>query len=124
MRGALAGMNLTQAIAAAGMTPPPRIVAGRWVRFPGIGKGKANRAGWCRLITPTLAIFGDWSSNFTATWKDDAHRDDETTRRLLIEARKREQEFQLQQRQRQRETAVQARNLIASCRSGTHCYLE
>jgi putative DNA primase/helicase len=117
-------MNLTQAIAAAGMTPPHRIAPGRWIRFPGIGKGKANRAGWCRVITPTLAIFGDWSSNFTATWKDEAHRDDETTRRLLIEARKREQEFQLLQRQRQREAAVQARNLIETCRSGTHCYLE
>lgn len=117
-------MNLAQAISAAGMTPPRQIVPGRWVRFPGVGKGKANRAGWCRLITPTLAIFGDWSSNFTATWRDDTHRDDETTHRLLIEARKREQEFQRQQRQRQREAAVQARRLIETCRSGTHCYLE
>lgn len=117
-------MNLAQAIAAAGMTPPPRIVPGRWLRFPGIGKGRSNRAGWCRVITPTLAIFGDWSSNFTSTWKDDTHRDDEESRRLLIEARRREQEFQRQQRQRQRETAIQARQLIASCRSGTHRYLE
>ena len=117
-------MNLEQAISAAGMTPPRRITPGRWIRFPGIGKGKSNRAGWCRLITPTLAIFGDWSSNFTATWKDDAHRDNRETQRLLVEAHRREQEFQQQQRARQRETAVQARALIESCRIGTHCYLE
>lgn len=117
-------MTLTEAITAAGMTPPPRLTPGRWLRFPGIGKGKANRAGWCRIITPTLAVFGDWSSNFSATWMDDTHRDDEATRRILTEARRREQQFQREQLQRQKRTAAQARELIESCRAGTHCYLE
>jgi putative DNA primase/helicase len=117
-------MTLNDAIAAAGMTPPPRIVPGRWVRFPGAGKSKPNRAGWCRVITPTLAIFGDWSSNFTATWTDSTHRDDAESRRLLIDARRREQQFAREQRERQRKAAIEASTLIASCRSGTHCYLE
>lgn len=117
-------MTLNDAIAAAGMTPPHRIVPGRWMRFPGVGKGKSNRAGWCRLISPTLAIFGDWSSNISVTWRDDSHRDDAQTHQLLIEARQREQAFQRQQRQRQREVAAQAHLLITTCRQGTHCYLE
>lgn len=117
-------MTLTEAIAATGMTPPPSITPGRWIRFPGIGKGRENRAGWCRVITPTLAIFGDWSSNFTSTWKGDSHLDDETTRRLLAEARRREKQFAREQAERQRKTAAQARELISSCHVGTHCYLE
>jgi putative DNA primase/helicase len=117
-------MTLADAIAAAGMTPPHRIVPGRWIRFPGIGKGKSNRAGWCRLITPTLAIFGDWSSSFRATWRDDAHRDDEQTRRLLEEARRRERAFAAEQRRRQAQAADRAQQIIRACVQKTHPYLE
>jgi putative DNA primase/helicase len=117
-------MNLEQAISAAGMTPPSRFVPGRWIRFPGIGKSKSNRAGWCRVITPTLAIFGDWSSNFSATWRDQAHRDDAETARLLAQARAREAAFAAEQRARQIAAAQHARELVESCRIGTHCYLE
>lgn len=116
-------MNLEQAISAAGMTPPHRITPGRWLRFPGIGKGRSNRAGWCRVITPTLAIFGDWSSNFTATWRDDSHRDDAESRRLLEEARRRERQFAREQYQRQLKVAAEAQELIKRCQIGTHCYL-
>lgn len=116
-------MTLIQAITAAGMTPPHRIVPGRWIRFPGIGKSRANRAGWCRLITPTLAIFGDWSSNFTATWRDEAHRDDATSKRLLEEAHRRERQLAQELRERQRKAAVEAQGLIKQCHIGTHCYL-
>jgi putative DNA primase/helicase len=117
-------MNLEQAIAATGMQPPARIVPGRWMRFPGIGKGKSNRAGWCRVITPTLAIFGDWSSNFTSTWRDEAHKDDANSARLLAQARAREAAFAAEQRARQAAAAQHARELVESCRTGTHCYLE
>lgn len=117
-------MTLAEAISAAGMTPPRQIAPGRWLRFPGAGKSKANRAGWCRLITPTLAIYGDWSCNFSATWTDEAHRDDEVSRRLLAEARIREAAFAAEQRSRQRIVAAEAARLIASCLTGTHSYLE
>jgi len=116
-------VNLEQAIAAAGMTPPSRIYPGRWLRFPGSGKGKSNRSGWCRLITPTLAIYGDWSSNFSATWFDDAHRDDETTQRLLAEARIRERAFAAEQRARQSAAAARAESLIQEAVTRSHSYL-
>lgn len=117
-------MRLEDAIAAAGMTPPARIVPGRWMRFPGAGKGRSNRSGWCRLITPTLAVFGDWSSNFTATWKDDAHQDNEQTRRMLEEARDRERIYAAEQRKRQKQTSLEAQALVRKCEYRTHWYLE
>lgn len=117
-------MTLIDAITAAGMTPPPRITEGRWMRFPGVGKGKSNRAGWCRVITPTLAIFGDWSSNFTATWRDEKHRDDATSARLLAQARAREAAFAAEQRARQSAAAVKANDLIRHAITRSHPYLE
>lgn len=116
-------MTLLEAISAAGMTPPHTIVEGRWVRFPGIGKGKSNRAGWCRMITPTLAIFGDWSSGVTATWRDDQHRDDAESQRLLREARAREKVFAAQQRKRQEKAACVAAQMVASATLSAHPYL-
>lgn len=117
-------MTLHQAITAAGMTPPANIVAGKWLRFPGAGKGRSNRSGWCRLITPTLAVFGDWSSNFSATWKDDSHQDDERSRRLLAEARQREREFIKVQKAKQEQVANKAASIIAKAIPGKHWYLE
>lgn len=116
-------MTLSDAITAAGMTPPKEFTPGRWLRFPGIGKSRSNRSGWCRVITPQLAIFGDWSSNFTSTWRDADFRDDETTQRLLEEARKREREFLRQQQMRQRSAANKADELIRSARWDFHSYL-
>lgn len=116
-------MNLEQAILAAGMTPPPRIIPGRWMRFPGIGKGKSNRAGWCRLIAPTFAIFGDWSTGVSEIWKDDTHRDDAEFARLLKQAKAREKQFAAEQRKRQAQAAEDARALIRGAIVATHPYL-
>lgn len=117
-------MNLLDAIAAAGMTPPRQIVPGKWMRFPGIGKGKSNKAGWCRLIEPTLAIFGDWSTGLSEIWRDDSHRDDETSARLLREARIRERSFIAVQRAKQREAAHKAQDLIDAAMQMPHPYLQ
>lgn len=116
-------MNLADAITAAGMTPPRYFKEGRWLRFPGVGKGRANRSGWCRVISPTLAIFGDWSSGVTQTWRDDAHRDDERTLRLLTEARQREREFEAAQRKRQAEVAAEAQRIVNLAMPYGHPYL-
>lgn len=118
-------MTLIQAIAAAGMTPPApgKIVEGRWLRFPGVGKGKSNRSGWCRLISPTLAVFGDWSSDFSATWHDDAHVDTETAARLLEKARAQSREYARQQRQHQARAADTAARMIREATMSTHPYL-
>lgn len=117
-------MTLTDAISAAGMTPPTRMIPGRWLRFPGIGKGKANRAGWCRVISPTLAIYGDWSSDFRATWQDDAHRDNAQSARLLAQARAREAAFAAEQRAKQAAAAVRAEQIIRGALMRSHPYLE
>jgi putative DNA primase/helicase len=116
-------MTLADTLTAAGMTPPAQIVPGRWMRFPGFGKGRSNRAGWCRLITPTLAIYGDWSTGITELWKDDTHRDDANSVRLLQEARERERRFAAAQRERQRQAADDAQELIQGAMLAVHPYL-
>ncbi len=116
-------MTLAAAIQAHGMTPPQHIPAGRWVRFPGIGKGRANRSGWCRLITPTLAIFGDWSSGLTETWRDDAHVDDARSRQLMRDARTKERQFAAEQRRRQEAAALSAAQIVRAAAPSTHPYL-
>jgi putative DNA primase/helicase len=106
------------------MTPPQHIAPGRWVRFPGCGKGRGNRAGWCRVITPTLALYGDWSTGLSEIWRDESHRDDAESRRLLRQARERERRFALEQRQRQERAAELAQQLIQAATFATHPYLE
>lgn len=117
-------MELLEAMRADGLAPPQSITPGRWVRFPGVGKGRSNRAGWCRLISPTLAIYGDWSTGLTATWRDSTHRDDAESARLLAQARLREQRFAAEQRQRQEEAARVAERLIRTAQLAPHPYLE
>lgn len=114
---------LRDAISASGMTPPEHLVQGRWLRFPGIGKGPTNRSGWCRIISPTLAIFGDWSSNMRATWRDDAHEDTDCARAALAQARRREKEFAIAQKARQRQVAADAVEMIEGSFLAKHPYL-
>lgn len=60
---------LRDAIAAVGLEPPTDIEPGRWVRFPGLGKGRSNRAGWCYLFPNGQAgAFGCWASGLSETW--------------------------------------------------------
>lgn len=67
--------DFRDAILAAGLTPPPYIERGRLHRFPGQGKRRKNRAGWC-LLFPDMkgGIFGDWSTGYTETWQAQRHR--------------------------------------------------
>lgn len=116
-------MNLHEAITAAGMMPPVHIPTGRFVRFPGAGKKRGNTSGWCRVISPTLAVFGDWSTGLTETWRDQSHHDSEESRRLLAEARQREGMYRMAVQRKQHETALQAQMLMASATVGTHPYL-
>lgn len=116
-------MQLLDAIRNAGMTPPRQLPVGRWVRFPGAGKGRGNQAGWCRLITPTLAVFGDWSTGLTETWRDESHVDSEESRRLFEEARQRERQFRMQQRARQQKVAQEASEIVRMATVQKHPYL-
>lgn len=116
-------MTLLEAISNAGMTPPNNIPVGRWARFPGAGKPRGNQAGWCRLITPTLAVFGDWSTGLSETWRDESHVDSEESRRLFAEAKKRERQFQAQQRQKQQRVAQEASEIVRMATVQKHPYL-
>jgi len=58
------------AIRASGLEPPAVIIPGKLHRFPGIGKGNSNRAGWCLLFEDGRGgSFGDWSSGFSENWQ-------------------------------------------------------
>lgn len=57
------------AIRSMGLEPPDVIEPGRMYRFPGAGKARSNRAGWCKLFDDGLGgCFGDWSSGLSRTW--------------------------------------------------------
>ncbi len=58
----------------AGLQPPEHIEPGVLHRFPGVGKGPGNRAGWCQLFDDGLGgCFGDWATGLSETWQ--ARRD-------------------------------------------------
>lgn len=57
-------------IRASGLNPPEIIEPGRIYRFPGLGKGNGNRAGWCKLFEDGQGgVYGDWSSGISGSWK-------------------------------------------------------
>ncbi len=63
-------LEFKDAIKAVGMEPPEVIEPTKFYRFPGLGKNKSNRAGWCKLFADGNAgSFGDWSSGFSQYWQ-------------------------------------------------------
>ena len=53
----------------AGLQPPTPIDPGRFYRFPGVGKPRCNRAGWCFLFPDRKGgIFGCWATGLASTW--------------------------------------------------------
>jgi putative DNA primase/helicase len=114
-------LNLVDTLTAAGMTPPQYLAEGRWLRFPGVGKGRSNRAGWCRLISPTFAIYGDWSTGLRETWSAEGHHDDDEFYRRLESARLRS--HRLEERARQVQAARDAQAMIRAATPAPHPYL-
>lgn len=117
-------MQLREAIAAAGLTPPNRIVPGRFIRFPGIGKNRSNRAGWLKVFSPTLAVFGDFANGLTVTWKDETHLDTAETRRLLREAREQQRKAAAEERRRARAVEREAVRMLEAAKLNAHPYLK
>jgi putative DNA primase/helicase len=57
-------------IRAAGLTPPNQIEAGRFHRFPGVGKRNGNTAGWCKLFDDERGgMYGDFSTGTVENWQ-------------------------------------------------------
>ncbi len=60
------------ALRAAGLDPPDNLTPGRFTRFPGLGKKRSNRAGWCLLFADGEGgVFGDWSTGLSEVWHSD-----------------------------------------------------
>jgi putative DNA primase/helicase len=63
-----------EAIRAAGLEPPKHIAPGELYRFPGRGKSKTNRAGWCKLFEDLQGgVFGDFSTGLQGQWQAKRH---------------------------------------------------
>lgn len=116
-------MTLTETLLACGMTPPQHFTLGRFMRFPGCGKARGNSSGWCRLIMPTLAVYGDWSTGLSETWRSDEHLDTAESRRLLQQALERERRMARETRARQERVSREAQRLVARAKLGSHAYL-
>ncbi|TVO75892.1 toprim domain-containing protein [Sedimenticola selenatireducens] len=62
--------NFHDAMLSVGLVPPHTIQPGKMHRFPGIGKTKSNRSGWCIFFEDGLGgCFGDWSAGLSETWQ-------------------------------------------------------
>lgn len=63
------------AIKATGLEPPDNIVPGKIYRFPGLGKTKENKAGWCLLFLDQLGgCYGDWSTGLSEIWREKSNQ--------------------------------------------------
>jgi putative DNA primase/helicase len=53
----------------AGLSPPPHLEPDKLVRFAGAGKGKANKAAWCKLFADgSGGVYGDYSTGLSTSW--------------------------------------------------------
>lgn len=64
-----ATLQFIEAMQLAGLSPPSHLEADVMVRFAGSGKGKANKAAWCKLFADgSGGVYGDYSTGFSASW--------------------------------------------------------
>lgn len=113
-------MSLYDAIRSAGMTPPAHIRAGRFERFPGIGKARGD-SGWCKLISDKVGIFGDWSTGLSQVWHESGDAIDLAIAR--DEIRKHQMQAEKQQQEAYAKAARQAQELVRKANTGPHQYL-
>jgi putative DNA primase/helicase len=120
--------NFRDAIRAAGLEPPDLIEPGTLHRFPGNGKRRSNRAGWCLLFHDGLGgCFGDWSSGLSETWQ--ARRDKPYSRAERaafahrVEDAKKRAEVALRERQADAAKRATAIWNAATPAPGNHPYL-
>jgi len=79
-----------QAIRNAGYDTPDYVEPGRFYRFPGLGKGNGNSAGWCKLTDDRQAgFYGDHSTGLSECWFADKDISD-TGRQMLRDRAKEE----------------------------------
>ena len=102
-----------EAMLAAGLTPPDQIEPGGFHRFPGIGKKKGNKAGWCKMFPDGMGgTFGDYSTDLYSAWQAKRDRpmtteEAEIFKQEVVEARRQAE------RERQARQAVAAEKAAA-----------
>ena len=116
------------AMRATGLEPPEVVEAGKFHRFPGIGKRNGNTSGWCKLFSGGLGgSFGDWSLGLSENWQ--AERDRPFTAAERTEYKRHEAEAKAQadaeRKIRQAEAATKATTLwkAATPANTDHPYL-
>ena len=64
-----AALQFIEAMQIAGLTPPSNIEPDKMYRFAGVGKGKANKAAWCKLFADgSGGVYGDYSTGLSTSW--------------------------------------------------------
>jgi putative DNA primase/helicase len=123
-----AAFQFRAAMQAAGLQPPDMIEPGKLYRFPGTGKRKSNKAGWCKLFDDGLGgCYGDWSSGLSGHWqakcdKSFSTMEQEAFKRHVAEAHA---QAEAQRKARQIEAAAMAATMwdSAAPAPGDHPYL-
>jgi putative DNA primase/helicase len=58
-----------EAMKLAGLAPPTHLELDKMMRFTGKGKGRANKAAWCKLFADgSGGVYGDYSSGLNTSW--------------------------------------------------------
>lgn len=119
--------DFQSAIRAAGLTPPDHIKPGKFQRFPGLDKSRANKAGWCKLFPDGKGgIFGDYSTGLSESWQARRERPyteiekAEFNRKVAAE-RERQEAKEAAEKDRQKEKAL--KDWEAASAASDHPYL-
>lgn len=106
--------NLFDAMRACGLEPPDHFQHVGVNRFPGIGKGPTNRAGWCVIFSDSRgACFGDFSSGLNETWQDPqlAHISSNYITRFAMNARAAKAQAKMELNAKHRKAGKRARHI-------------
>ena len=116
------------AIRATGLEPPDIFEPGKVHRFPGVGKQRSNRAGWCLLFNNGLGgCFGDWSTSLSQSWqaKRDKPYSKKEVREFILRSNEAKAQAEKEREARQANAAYRALEIwnSASAAPSNHPYL-
>lgn len=118
-------IEFSDAIRSSGLNPPVHIDAGRIIRFPGMDKGKNNKAAWCLLFDDCMGgVFGDYSTGLHESWrslKSKTYTNDQRVEFDLRIAASRKQQAK-ERAELARKAAAKAQSLINAATISTHNY--
>lgn len=98
------------AIKSAGLMYPDHIEPGKLYRFPGAGKARGNKAGWCKLFDDCLGgVYGDFSVDLSAHWQAERPQPFTTSEREAFMRRVSESKAQAEAEKQAAQSAAAAR---------------